>query len=286
MMVAMPRKIALPATPNERAANLTGRPHLTFSEARTFQGCPLKWHFQYREKAKPEQLSSAMLLGTCVHAAIQQVMEAIMACDHLPTIDGLMETYRKTWDAEAKDIPMQFSKGQDVETSEATAKRMIETFLTSDLACPQGEIIGIEENFRITLSDDLPDLAGRIDLVTHENGILWITDFKTARSVPDQEAAEEAGEQLILYAQGCQPIANQLGATIRLQFLYINKTKEPKVEASEIDMDSTRIHRSKLILRQIFKAMESDHIYPAPSPINCGGCAFRKRCMTWNENSN
>src|SRR5690348_3968727 len=124
-MVATPRRFELSVTPNERAANLTGRPYFTFSEARTFQSCPLRWSFQYKEKAEPEQLSAAMLLGTCVHATIEQVMEAIMACDQLPSVEQLMETYRKRWTEEAKDIPLQYSKGQDAGTSEATAKRMI-----------------------------------------------------------------------------------------------------------------------------------------------------------------
>src|ERR1035437_1890569 len=206
-----------------------------------------------------------MLLGTWVHAIIQKVLEAIIASEPLPGVDDLMVTYRKKWTEEAKDIPVQYAKGQDAQTSEATAKRMIEAFLASDLACPPGEIIGIEETFRVKLANDLPDLAGRYDLETHADGILLITDYKTARSIPENDAAEEMAEQLILYAQGCKPIADQLGAKIRLRFIYISKTKEPKVEAIEVAVDTDRIERSTALIRQVFKAMESGHIYPAPS---------------------
>ena len=53
------------------------------------------------------------------------------------------------------------------------------------------------------------------------------------------------------------------GTAIRIRFIYISKTKEPKVEAIEVEIISGRIQRSRVILRQVFKAMEAGHVYPA-----------------------
>ncbi len=280
-MIASPS--VLNRSPNDVAQALTGRPHVSYSEIKTYQNCPLKWHFQYVEKAKPEQLSGAMLLGSCVHAALEAFYQAMLASEPLPSIDQLMTVYRNHWVQEAKDIPIQFAKGQDATTLEATARRMLETFLGGEFALPEGKIIGIEESFTVTLAHDLPDLAGRVDMITHNNGELIITDFKTARSIPTEEDAEDQGEQLILYAKGCEPIARELGATIRLRFVYISKTKEPRIEAMEVTIDNSRVERTKAVARQVYRAMKNNVVYPAPSPITCSGCSFASRCRDWHR---
>jgi len=277
-LIAPPRR---GVSPNDIALAMTGRPYMSYSEISTFQACPLKWQFQYVDKAKQEQLSSAMILGSAVHAAIQVHMESLMAHDRPLTVDGLMDSYREHWKKESGTAPIQYAKGQDSSTMEATARRMLETFMASEHAKPAGQIIGIEESFRIKLADNLPDLAGRVDMITHANDELVVTDFKTARSMWADETAEDRGEQLILYAQGCEPIARELDAKVKLQFVIITKTKEPKVEAIPISIDPNRMDRSKRIITQVFTAMQTGITYPVPSPMNCATCPFKKRCEAW-----
>ena len=31
----------------------------------------------------------------------------------------------------------------------------------------------------------------------------------------------------------------------------------------------------------IFFAIEAEHFYPSPSPLNCPGCPYRKPCRAW-----
>jgi hypothetical protein len=195
----------------------------------------------------------------------------------------LLDVYRQTWAREAADVAVQFAAGQDQRTSEGAASRMIDAFIASELSRPAGTIIGIEEDFHINLAEDLPDLGGRVDLLSCADGILTVTDFKTVRSIPTDAAAEEAGEQLILYAQGCQPIAQQLDARLQLRFVYLSKVKGPKVEAMSVTVDRARIERSKAIIRHVFRAMQAAAVYPAPSPLNCVGCPYRRRCRHWHE---
>jgi putative RecB family exonuclease len=270
-------------TPKQEAELLTGRPYLTYSEIKTFQTCPLRWHYQYVEKAKPEQLSSAMLLGSSVHAAVQMFFQSKLSAEQPPSIEQMMEAYRANWQRESDGIPIQYGKGQTVQSLEATARRMLERFLASIYAQPKEEIIGIEESFKVHLADDLPDLAGRVDMVTYANGELIVTDYKTARSMWAEETAEDHGEQLVLYSQGMEPIARELKATIRVQFVIITKAKEPKLEAREVTINADRFDRSRAITRQIFKAMCRGTIYPNPSPMNCSGCSFQNRCAGWHR---
>lgn len=262
---------------------MTRRPHVTYSEIRAFQSCPLKWRYQYVDKAEPEQLSAAMLLGSGIHAAVELHFEAILAAAQRPTIDQMMESFRECWDSEKDRAPIQYSRGQDEETTAATARRMLEEFVGSSLAEPGGEIIGVEESFKVHLADDLPSLAGRVDMITHdrETNDLTITDFKTARSVWSQTNANEQSDQLILYAQGCRAIADELNANLKLRYVIVTKTKQPRVDAITVPFDTTRIDRSRAIIRRVFQAMQSGVTYPVPSPMNCTGCSFRGQCNKW-----
>ena len=286
-MIRVPEQWAPPAstpTPNDIAQAMTGRPHISYSEIRTFQQCPLKWAFQYRDHATPEHISSALVLGSGVHAGVELHFEHLLAATAPPNVDQMMAFYRECWEKETADLPVKYSRGQDAESTAATARRMFEQFITSPLATPTGVIIGIEESFKVKLADDLPDLAGRVDMITHEpeTNTLTITDFKTARSVWSQGHADEQAEQLILYAQGCEPIARNLEASIKLRYIMVTKTKQPKVDAIDVSYDRSKTDRTRLIVRQVFNAMQSGVIYPAPSVMNCSGCPFRSQCCSWS----
>jgi RecB family exonuclease len=243
----------------------------------------LKWHFQYVEKTKPESISAAMLLGSCVHRMIQDHLMANLASEEPPGAERLMVTYRELWERESKTAPVQYANRQDAKTVEETARRMIQSFLESPLASPEGEIIGIEERFLVQLDRGLPDLAGRVDLITRYGNQLVVTDFKTARSMWTAQMADDHAEQLILYAQGCRPIAQVLEAHIHLQFVVITKAKAPKIEALGVKPTYDKMQRSRTIMRQVFHAMQTGVVYPAPSVLNCGSCPFQTQCRTWHR---
>ena len=270
-------------TPSDIALALTGRPYVSYSEISAYQSCPLKWHLRYVDMAESESLSAAMLLGTCVHAAIQQHLEAFMALDTPPTMDQLMATCRETWKRDAERTPIEYSRGQNEESMEATAERMLKEFLTTEFARPGGSILAIEEPLRIGLADDLPELAARVDMMEHRDGQLIITDYKSARSMWSPAVAVEKAEQLVLYGHAAAPLARDLGATIRLQFVVITKTKEPKIEALSVETNPDRVERSIAIIRQVFRSMRSGAVYPAPSPVSCGCCSYKGRCEGWHR---
>jgi putative RecB family exonuclease len=270
-------------TPGDIAKAMTGRPYLTHSEVSSFQACSLRWHFQYVEHAEPESTSAAMLLGTCVHAAIQQHLETVMAADDAPGIDQLMTGYREAWQAESKGRPIQFSRTDTAASLEATARQMVEGFLDTPFSKPTGQIVGIEETLRINLALDLPDLVGRVDLIEHREGELVVTDFKTAKSMWSPQTADDHAQQLILYGLAAGPIAEELDAKLRLRFVVLTKAKTPRIEERMVASNPERVERTTQIMRRVFGAMQAGHVYPSPSPMNCSGCAFQRRCATWHR---
>lgn len=272
-----------PPTPNQAAEVVTGRPYITPSQVACFQRCSLAWHFQYVEHAEPETLSAAMVLGTATHAAVQHHLHSLLAADASPTVEELIDVYREAWEREVAGMPVQYARGETAQTLESTARAMVEAVLSSPHATPEGEILGIEETLSNTLDPDLPDLVGRVDVLSRTADELVVTDLKTARTMWAPQTAEEHGQQLVLYGQAAEPLARELGLQVRLQFLVVTKAKTPKVEALSVTLDEDRILRTRAVLRQVFRAMQAGHVYPSPSPLNCHGCGYQRRCGKWHR---
>lgn len=275
-------------SPNEQMKAVTGRGYFSFSEVSTFQRCPLQWKYRYIDGVEPEQISAALVLGSGVHAAIEHHFQQIMQVGALPSLGELLEVFDRCWGKEVKDLPVTYPRGHDRETIRLTAERMLEQFIASPHAQPDGEIVGIEESFRVVLAEDLPDLMGRIDMVTRQGNELCITDFKTARSMWSPSTAQENADQLTLYSVGMQDLARTLSedATIALRFVVVTKTKEVKIESLPVKANPDRLSRSVLTVRNVVSAMhhasETGAIYPSPSQFNCATCPYKRRCEKWH----
>lgn len=264
--------------PNAVAQELTGRDYISWSNISTYQSCPLKWHFRYVLGLPEETVSSSLVFGGAIHRAVELHFRELLAGNPAPDLDTLLVEYQDAW-RERELALVKFGKGEDINTLSRLAERVLLAFQQSDLAHPAGRIVGVEEELRGQVADDCPDLLARIDLLIEGDDALSVIDLKTARSRWSQQQAEDSGEQLLLYSE----LAKELvpGKPLRLQFLVITKAKSPVVEMHSVIVDSRRIERTKRVVERTWKAMLAGYVYPAPSPMNCGGCPFRTPCAAW-----
>jgi len=77
-------------------------------------------------------------------------------------------------------------------------EKMLTLFLASPAASVQGRVLAVEEDIRSVLVEGVPDLYGRVDLLTEDSDSLVVTDIKTSRGKWSQERVEDIGEQLLL----------------------------------------------------------------------------------------
>jgi CRISPR/Cas system-associated exonuclease Cas4 (RecB family) len=264
--------------PNDIAERLTGRDYISYSGISTFQSCPLKWYFRYFQGLPEDTVSSSLIFGGAIHQAAEFHFRELLAGNPAPDLDTLLAEYQEAW--KERDLnAVKFSKGEDVNTLGSLAERVLVAFQQSPFAQPEGTIVGIEEGLRGQLSPDCPDLLARIDLLVDEGDALVVTDLKTARARWSKNQAEDSAEQLLLYSE----LVNELfpGKPLRLQFAVVTKTKNPVLETYSIAVDSDRVRRTKRVVERTWKAIQAGHIYPAPSPMNCGGCPYREPCRLW-----
>ena len=265
--------------PNEVAVEISGRDYISFSAISTYRQCPLRYFFKYVEGLPEETVSASLVLGGAVHAAAEFHFNELMIGNPAPDRDTMLSVFWDAWRDRGEEAEIQFGKSEDINSVAKTADRIIAAFQQGDLAKPQGQIPGIEEQLRGELIPGVPDLLARIDLVVESDDAVTVTDFKTARSRWSQQQAEDSSEQLLLYSE----LARRLvpGKEVRLEFAVITKAAKPVAERLPVAVNPQRVERTKRVVQQVWKAIEAGHFFSSPNPIACGSCPFRELCRAW-----
>jgi putative RecB family exonuclease len=276
--VLTPEKPASTNPANEIAKSLTGRDYISWSALSTFRTCPLKYKFRYIDGLPEESVSSALVFGTGIHTAVEQHFQAILSGDEQPDIERLMFAYRSAWLPHDPDA-IQFGSTESRASLDALATRMLTAFLASPAASVQGRVLGVEEEIRGMLVEGVPDLYGRVDLLTEDSGSLVITDIKTSRGKWSAEQVEDSGEQLLLYSHLASEISP--GKKLKTRFLIVTKTKEPVVEEHVREVSTAAVKRTLAGVERVWRAIESGVFYPAPAVMSCSSCGYRAACRAW-----
>ena len=264
---------------NAIAQSMTGRDYVSFSAISTYCQCPLKYAFKYLEGLAEETVSSSLVFGRAIHAAAEHHFNELMYGESPPSHASLLATFWDAWRCAAEEGVIQFGKGEDIGSLGELADRMLTAFMESELAKPQGRVLGVEEELRGCLVAGVPDLLARIDLLIETDDELIIRDFKTSRNRWNEHQAENQAEQPLLYSELAQHLAP--GKSLRLEFAVFSKTKTPTIERHQVRYDPRQIARTRQVIERVWHAIESGLYYPAPSAMNCPGCPFWKPCRAW-----
>lgn len=241
--------------------------HLSHSQVNEFLRCPRKYHLHRRLGLEPEFCPSALLFGSAIHRALalfhQRRLEGRSA-----SLEELMQVFDECVGDES--LPIRYRKGQDSETLQKKARSMLEHYLAN--AQPIGEVLAVEEGFRIHLSTFLPVVHGRIDLVEQtENGGVLVTDFKTAgsRRTPDPD-------QLILYREAAKAL-DYPGKEVRIRYVVLLKTAEPDIAVYEPELPPNAAESLTTLYEEVWRAIQGGSSYPRTGWW-CGGCQWAKYC--------
>ncbi|MFM7206357.1 MAG: RecB family exonuclease [Planctomycetaceae bacterium] len=234
--------------------------------------------FRYIDGLPEESVSSALVFGSGIHAAIEQHFQALLSGDTKPDLDALLFAYRSAWLPHDPDA-IQFGSTETRASLDALAAKMLTAFLSSPAASVQGRVLGVEEEIRGMLGEGVPDLYGRVDLLTEDADSLVITDIKTSRGKWSAEQVEDSGEQLLLYSHLASEISP--GKKLKTRFLIVTKTKEPVIEEHVREVDPAAVKRTLAGVERVWRAIESGVFYPAPSTVACAGCGYRSACRAW-----
>jgi CRISPR/Cas system-associated exonuclease Cas4 (RecB family) len=223
-------------------------------------------------------VSAALVFGTGIHTAIEEHFQAILAGDTMPDIDKLLFAYRSAW-LPHDPAAIQFGSKDTRATLDDLAARMLTAFLASPVADVNGRVLGVEEEIRGVLVEGVPDLYGRIDLLTEDDDTLTVTDIKTSRGKWSVEQVEDSGEQLLLYSKLASELAP--GKNVMTRFLVLTKTKEPAIEEHVREIEPGSVKRTVAGAERVWRAIQAGVFYPAPSTMSCSSCGYRAACRAW-----
>ena len=163
--------------------------HLSHSQVQEFLQCPYRYHLNRREKVPPDFVPSALLFGGAIHEALALYHQGRLEGKEV-SVEELMAAFRERWEEHEERIEYRWGE------HEAALLEMAEKMLAAYVREPRngGQVVAIEEPFRLELSDALPPVHGRLDLVEKDsNGALILTDFKTSSGSKEPDA-----DQLVL----------------------------------------------------------------------------------------
>ena len=254
------------------------RDYLSFSAIRLYQTCPLKYFFRYVIGLPEETVSSSLVLGSGVHRAIEFHFRELLTGNPPPSRDTLFAEF--SGELDSREAEVRFNKNEDRASMEDMGTRILSAFQDSEAAHPAGEILAVEEELRGPVVPDCPDVLGRVDLIVDSGDALIVSDWKTSRSRWTWEQAEAAAEQLLLYSELAKDFAP--GKPVKLEFVVLTKAKEPAVDRHLLPVVPAQAEQYQRVVESVWRAIDAEHFYPAPSPMNCPTCPYREQCRAWS----
>lgn len=266
----------LPISPPE-TTNLDS--YLSSTRLSLYQQCPLRYYFKYVARLPEPTVAASLVFGSAIHRAVEHHFRELLIGNPPPELEALAGEYAAAWQ-EVDLTQVAFTKEDDRTTLDELARKMLAAFQRSPLAQPAGRILGVEEPLRGPIVAGCPELVARLDLVVETDSELVITDLKTSRARWGREQAEDQAGQLLLYGELARTQLTE--RPLRLQFAVLTKTREPSMELWPVEPRPARIARQRRIVERVWRAIEGELFYPAPSPLACPSCPFREPCRHWS----
>ena len=257
------------------------------SKLKMFDQCPKSYDFYYRDpiysrmkgklKRLPQNIFSFHTLGKAVH-------DAITLFYHLSpkerTEKQLLENLKETWRSEfkkSKKPPLGewggFKNLEEERDSYRQAILMLKNFLKIAEIKPEIEYLPTK-NFSQSIGDYIDlinslngdfNISGKFDLITKDDGVLHIVDFKTSKKEDDNDF------QLKFYKVLAEAKFEKPVRKASFYFLRTGSKKEFSLEGQEAK------EIKKEILEKIGQIQATENFETKPSKL-CQFCLFKTFC--------
>ena len=97
--------------------------------------------FRYVLGLPERTISSSLVLGSCLHRAVQYHFEQLLMGRPSTDLDTLLAVFQDAWES-YEDRNIRYGVGESRDEIGRLADRMLNEFLKSDFSRPKGEIIG------------------------------------------------------------------------------------------------------------------------------------------------
>ncbi len=243
------------------------------SKLSVYQNCPRRYQYRYVDKITRQRKTPETVVGVAVHSTFEQLY-ALVTGGKIPTLPELLEIYEREfaagWDATIVEKDIRFTK----DDWENVGRGCVAQYHGAQHPFSSDRTVAIEKRvgFPITVEGHEYRIEGFVDrLALAPDGAFEIVDYKTAKSLPNQEHVDEDW-QLALYELAVRrewPDTRE----VRLKWHYV---RHGKTLVSVRD-DAARA-RLLSDAGALISEIKRDHAFvPKQSPL-CDWCEYRDLC--------
>lgn len=250
--------------------------HLSVSQVKMFQRCPVQWYFRYVEGLKiPPR--SALICGSAAHAGLEDIYRSKMLTGEFSesqTLD-LTAEYVEHSDSREGEVEWDTPKAEIKDQAVGLVKAYIKEDIPDRIK--GGDIQGVEKEIKLTVQTTVNDyqldmsILGYIDLSLADR----IIDFKTVSRTPsDIDPADKF--QTALYCLGDEKD--------KAEVHYLVKTKTPKIVIPENNSDMAVMKRlaTQMFIRTYLSlktAWQTGNFLPSgvTHPWACSMCGYGEK---------
>lgn len=243
------------------------------SKLSVYQNCPRRYQYRYVDKLSRRRKTPETVVGVAVHSTFEELY-ALVTGGKVPTLPELHEIYEREFAAEWDETVVEKDPRFARNDWKKVGRDCVELYYNGHQPFSEDRTVAIEKRvgFPITVDGHEYRIEGFVDrLALTPDGAFEIVDYKTAKSLPNQEHADEDW-QLALYELAVRrewPDTKE----VRLKWHYVRHGKT---------MVSVRddAARAKLLADAgaLIFAIKHDHVFePKPSPL-CDWCEYRDLC--------
>ncbi|MBI5247517.1 MAG: PD-(D/E)XK nuclease family protein [Elusimicrobia bacterium] len=243
------------------------------SKLSVYQNCPKRYQYRYVDKISRRRKTPETVVGVAVHSAFEELY-ALVTGGKVPGLPELQEIYERElaaeWDESVVEKDARFVK----DDWKKVGRDCVELYYNAHHPFSADRTVAIEKRvgFPITVDGHEYRIEGFVDrLALAPDGAFEIVDYKTAKSLPNQEHADEDW-QLALYELAVRrewPDTKE----VRLKWHYV---RHGKTLVSVRDEAA----RAKLLadVTALISTIKHDHEFATKPSTLCDWCEYRDLC--------
>lgn len=243
------------------------------SKLGVYQSCPRRYQYRYVDKISRARKTPETVVGVAVHSAFEELY-ALVTGGKVPTLPELQEIYEREfaagWDATVVEKDARFVR----DDWRKVGRDCVELYYGAHHPFSSDRTVAIEKRvgFPITVDGHEYRIEGFVDrLALAPDGAFEIVDYKTAKSLPNQEHAD-GDWQLALYELAVRrewPDTKE----VRLKWHYVRHGKT----LISIRDDAAR---ARLLVEAgaLISAIKHDHAFKTNRSALCDWCEYRDLC--------
>jgi len=246
------------------------------SKLDTYRDCPRRYRFRYVDGLRRRVETVETLLGSCVHAALEELYAGLMH-GRAYTLDETLAVFDREWAAGWSESVVNRHKEYGPEHHQAAGRDCVRSYFKDFAPFGQDVTLGVERRlgFALHAADETVRIEGLVDrLAKTGEGVYEVHDYKTTATLPGQ-AELDSDWQLAIYDIAVRenwPDAREV--SLVWHFVRFGQTMRSSRSAEQ----RARMRRD---LAELIAAIWRDHVFAPRRSALCAWCEYRDICPLW-----